>query len=90
MLLENGASEGKINLVQGSIRVACASNGGPAAAKVVKRDIHPIKLPDNPAASDCMAELSRILNHKAPPWLAKVMGADVDARVRFEREATEA
>ncbi len=68
----------------------CASIGGPAAAKVVKRDIHPIKLADNPAASACMAELSRILNHKAPPWLAKVMGADTDERVRFEREATEA
>ncbi len=68
----------------------CASIGGAAAAKVVKRDIHPIKLPDNPKASACMAELSRILSHKAPPWLAKVMGADVDARIRFEREAAEA
>jgi hypothetical protein len=37
-----------------------------------------------------MAELSRILGHKAPPWLAKVMGADADERVRFEREASEA
>ncbi len=28
MLPENGASEAKINLVPGSIRVACAANGG--------------------------------------------------------------
>ncbi len=28
MLLENGTSEGKVNLVPGSIRGACASNGG--------------------------------------------------------------
>jgi nitrogen fixation protein NifX len=68
----------------------CASIGGPAAAKVVKRDIHPIKLSDSPAASACMSDLSRILSHKAPPWLAKVMGADADARVRFAREAIEA
>lgn len=68
----------------------CASIGGPAAAKVVKRDIHPIKLPDSPLAGACMAELSRILNHKAPPWLAKVMGAETEARIRFEREAQEA
>jgi len=68
----------------------CASIGGPAAAKVVKRDIHPIKLPDGPNAGACMAELSRILGNKAPPWLAKVMGADADERVRFEREASEA
>jgi nitrogen fixation protein NifX len=68
----------------------CASIGGPAAAKVVKRDIHPIKLPDGADAGACMAELSRILAHKPPPWLAKVMGAEADERVRFERGAVEA
>ena len=30
------------------------------------------------------------LAHKAPPWLAKVMGQDPDNRVRFERDTEDA
>ena len=67
-----------------------ASIGGPAAAKVVKRDIHPIKRPQMGNAREHIAELSRILADKAPPWLAKIMGTDTDDRVRFERSAEEA
>ncbi len=67
-----------------------ASIGGPAAAKVVKRDIHPIKRPQMGNAREHIAELSRILADKAPPWLAKIMGTDVDERVRFERTPEEA
>jgi nitrogen fixation protein NifX len=67
-----------------------ASIGGPAAAKVVKLDIHPIKFPDGGNARERIAALSAVLADKAPPWLAKVMGQDTDARVRFERDTEEA
>ena len=62
-----------------------ASIGGPAAAKVVKLDIHPIKHPDMGNARERIAALQQALAHKAPPWLAKVMGQNADERVRFER-----
>lgn len=68
----------------------CASIGGPAAAKVVKRDIHPVKLPDGGNAREHVAALSNLLAHKPPPWLAKVMGQSADARVRFERACEDA
>lgn len=67
-----------------------ASIGGPAAAKVVKADIHPIKDAAGGSARERMAALQRILAEKPPPWLAKVMGQTPDERVRFEREATDA
>jgi nitrogen fixation protein NifX len=67
-----------------------ASIGGPAAAKVVKRDIHPIKRPQMGNAGEHIAELSRTLADKTPPWLAKSMGADSEARVHFERTPEEA
>lgn len=67
-----------------------ASIGGPAAAKVVKRDIHPIKRPQMGNAREHIAELSRTLAHKVPPWLAKIMGTDTEARVHFERTPEEA
>ncbi|MBB1075859.1 dinitrogenase iron-molybdenum cofactor biosynthesis protein [Rhodoferax sp. 4810] len=49
------------------------SIGGPAAAKVVKRTIHPIKIPDGGHAREHMQQLSQLIGHKPPPWLAKVM-----------------
>ncbi len=49
------------------------SIGGPAAAKVVKRDIHPIKLPNGAAAAEVLDELQRVLGDTPPPWLAKAM-----------------
>ena len=67
-----------------------ASIGGPAAAKVVKVDIHPIKDPDGGPARERMLALQNVLADKAPPWLAKVMGQTSVERVRFQREENSA
>jgi nitrogen fixation protein NifX len=67
-----------------------ASIGGPAAAKVVKAGIHPIKDPQGGPARERIAALREVLAMKPPPWLAKVMGHSVEERVRFERQADEA
>ncbi len=61
-----------------------ASIGGPAAAKVVKLDIHPIKDAAGGSARERMVRLQGTLAHQPPPWLAKVMGREPEARVRFE------
>jgi nitrogen fixation protein NifX len=66
------------------------SIGGPAAAKVVKNDIHPVKFPNGGDASDAVAEMQRTLASNPPPWLAKVMGKAAEERVRFELEEEEA
>jgi nitrogen fixation protein NifX len=62
-----------------------ASIGGPAAAKVVKREIHPVKFPQGGNARELVAALSGQLAEKPAPWLAKIMGHATDERVRFER-----
>lgn len=49
------------------------SIGGPAAAKVVRREIHPIKRPEGGEAKAVLAELQAALK-SPPPWLAKAMG----------------
>jgi nitrogen fixation protein NifX len=67
-----------------------ASIGGPAAAKVVKQDIHPIKLPQGGSARERVADLSAQLADKPAPWLAKVMGQSPEDRVRFARDAEDA
>jgi len=65
-----------------------ASVGGPAAAKIVKLGIHPIKLPSVESIADIIAQLQTVIAGTPPPWLAKVMGIEASDRFRFEREAT--
>lgn len=65
------------------------SIGGPAAAKVVRQDIHPIKLPVGGESTEILAKLSEVLAGSPPPWLAKVMGVGAEDRVRFNVEEEE-
>jgi len=62
------------------------SIGGPAAAKVIKNDIHPIKFPNGGDAVEAVNDLKNTLSSNPPPWLAKIMGKAAEERVRFERE----
>lgn len=66
------------------------SIGGPAAAKVVKAGIHPLKKPQGGQAEAVLAELQRVMAGSPPPWLAKLLGQSAEQRVRFARndEAT--
>lgn len=59
------------------------SIGGPAAAKVIRAGVHPIKQPRALPARELVEELQRVLATLPPPWLAKVMGAEPVRRVRF-------
>lgn len=62
------------------------SIGGPAAAKVVRADAHPVKRPKPVPARELAEETRAMLAGSPPPWLAKVMGVDAEGRVRFERD----
>jgi len=59
------------------------SVGGPAAAKVVKGGIHPIKRPQSGPAREAVASLQPVLAGSPPPWLAKVLGTPAEERIRF-------
>jgi nitrogen fixation protein NifX len=65
-----------------------ASVGGPAAAKIVKLGIHPMKLPGIESISGIIGRLQTVIAGTPPPWLAKAMGIEASERFRFEREAT--
>jgi nitrogen fixation protein NifX len=67
-----------------------ASIGGPAAAKVVKQAVHPIKRPQMGNAREHIGALAATLADKTPPWLAKIMGTASTERAHFERIAADA
>jgi hypothetical protein len=62
--------------------------GGPAAAKIVKLGIHPMKLSGIESITGIIGQLQTVIAVTPPPWLAKVMGVEAGDRFRFEREAT--
>ncbi len=59
------------------------SIGGPAAAKVIKNGLHPIKLTEGGNIVEIIDNLKQTLSNAPPPWLAKVMGISAEQRVRF-------
>ncbi|MCG6200812.1 NifB/NifX family molybdenum-iron cluster-binding protein [Psychromonas antarctica] len=62
----------------------CASIGGPAAAKVIRAGIHPLKSKDNPSIDAQLLELQqRVSSGALPPWLAKHMGQEDYFNERF-------
>ncbi|MEQ1621011.1 MAG: nitrogen fixation protein NifX [Methylococcales bacterium] len=78
----------RAELIQDCQVLYIASVGGPAAAKIVKLGIHPIKLEAPEPIADVLEQLQSVLAGTPPPWLAKVMGIGAADRFRFEREAT--
>ena len=47
--------------------------GGPAAAKLVARKIHPMKTNTEVPVSEIVAKLQEVLRGNPPPWLRKAM-----------------
>jgi len=67
----------------------CASIGGPAAARVIRSGIYPMKCkPDGdvfPEITDQLTQLqTRMKSESLPPWLAKLMGQTDRLSSRFE------
>ncbi|MDP1536355.1 MAG: NifB/NifX family molybdenum-iron cluster-binding protein [Burkholderiales bacterium] len=64
------------------------SIGGPAAAKVVRAGVHPVKVPKSAPAREVLVKLQTALV-SPPPWLAKVMGVEAASLAGY-REMAEA
>jgi nitrogen fixation protein NifX len=50
--------------------------GGPAAAKLVARRIHPMKTNSEVPVADMVGKLQEVLRGNPPPWLRKAMNKD--------------
>lgn len=65
------------------------SIGGPAAAKVVRAGLHPVKLPTGGDAAAVLGGLCAVIGGNPPPWLAKAMGVAPEDRYHFQGEDDE-
>jgi nitrogen fixation protein NifX len=64
------------------------SIGGPAAAKVVRANVHPIKFPQPVPAREALARLQATLD-APPPWLARIMGVEAKSLRQFAENEEE-
>jgi len=53
--------------------------GGPAAAKLVAKKIHPMKTNTQVPVSEIVARLQKVLQENPPPWLRKTMNRESSA-----------
>lgn len=72
----------RVNLVRDCQVLFMQSIGGPAAAKVIRADIYPIKVPDVIDAVEQLKEFQKVFD-APPPWMAKVLGVSPEERKRF-------
>lgn len=79
----------RVNLIRDCQVLYVVSVGGPAAAKVVRAGIYPIKQVDGGEAQYVLKKLQGVMAGNTPPWLAKILGVDAEKRVRFTRSEEE-
>lgn len=72
----------RVNLIKDCQVLFVQSIGGPAAAKVVRADIYPIKVPEVIEAVEKLKEFQTVFDNP-PPWMAKALGKSPEERKRF-------
>ncbi len=77
----------RANLINDCQVLYVQSIGGPAAAKVVRSGIYPIKVKEATDAPSELARLQRVMASAPPPWLSKIMGVSAEERVRFAADS---
>lgn len=63
----------RIHSLDGCALLFVKAIGGPAAAKVVRANVHPIKLPQEETIADVIARVQGMMKGNPPPWLRKIM-----------------
>ncbi len=72
----------RVSLIQDCHVLYIVSVGGPAAAKVIKAGIYPMKIDKGGAVAEILGDLQRAIATSPPPWLAKVLGVAAGDRVK--------
>jgi nitrogen fixation protein NifX len=63
----------KIGALAGASLLFCRAIGGPAAARVIRARVHPVKLPADEPIAQVIERVRAMLRGNPPPWLRKAM-----------------
>lgn len=70
-------TEAILSLIKGCQILFTLSIGGPAAAKVTRAYIHPVKKLHPVDASEVLTELTKVIANNPPPWIQKALLEEV-------------
>jgi len=73
----------KIEALSGSALLFVRAIGGPAAARVVRAHVHPIKLPGDEPIPAVIERVRTMLNSNPPPWLRRAIDNRAAGPERF-------
>jgi nitrogen fixation protein NifX len=76
---EEDRTTARVTAIAGCAIVYAVQIGGPAAAKLVARRIHPMKTGVETAIAELASKLQEVMRGTPPPWLRKAMGGDAPA-----------
>jgi nitrogen fixation protein NifX len=76
----------RVQLIRDCAVLYIVSVGGPAAAKVIKANIHLVPTPNGGAAREVLQKLQAVIPNSPPPWLAKLLGVDPEQRLKHYAE----
>lgn len=79
----------RVGLIKDCKVLFVVSAGGPAAAKVIKADIHLIQVSEGGSARDLLSKLQPVMGRTPPPWMAKALGRSGEERTRAYRSIAE-
>ena len=76
----------KLEAIKDCAILYVAAIGGSAAARVVAKNVHPIKVAETQAIDDSLQQLQKVLNGNPPPWIRKALNKGKERTLDFEDE----
>lgn len=76
----------KIEAIKECSILYVAAIGGSGAARVVARNIHPMKVPRPEKIADLIGKLQTVLRGAPPPWLRKILSRSGERQFDFDEE----
>lgn len=77
-----GRLEARIAALEGCALLFVRAIGGPAAAKVIKARVHPMKVADDSPIEEVLARVQAMLKGTPPPWLRKILTPEAEQAAR--------
>jgi len=76
----------KLEAIRDCAILYVAAIGGSAAARVVGKNIHPVKVAETEAIENILLQLQKVLAGNPPPWLRKALNKNRERILDFEDE----
>jgi nitrogen fixation protein NifX len=73
---EDDKISAKLALIDGVSIIYCQAIGANAAARVVKAQIHPVKIPDSPSIESVLDKMLDMLKTNPPPWIRRIIARE--------------